>query len=47
MIRANLCSAQIKEASVWNVDLEGALQQSLIISAPDEPLLTTDELEVA
>lgn len=34
-------------ASVWNADLEGALQQSLIVSAPDEPILTTDELEVA
>ncbi len=41
----NGCS--IYGISVWNVQLEGATQDNLIITAEDEPTITVDDLEVA
>ncbi len=33
--------------SVWNVQLAGAIQENLVITSPDEPTITVDNLEVA
>jgi hypothetical protein len=44
---ADLTGAHIYGASVWDVNLEGAIQNDLIITEPNQPLITTDNLEVA
>jgi Pentapeptide repeats (8 copies) len=45
---AVLTGCLIYGISAWNVKLsEGTKQQGLVISAPDEPEVTTDDLEVA
>jgi len=41
----NGCS--VHGISVWNVQLEGAKQDNLIITPDDEPAITVDDLEVA
>jgi pentapeptide repeat protein len=33
--------------SVWNVQLAGTIQENLVITSPDEPTITVDNLEVA
>jgi len=44
---ANLSGAIIYGISVWNVESEGAMQTNLIITKPNEPLITVDDLEIA
>lgn len=44
---AYLANCLIYGISVWNVELEGAMQYSLIITEPSEPTITVDNLEVA
>jgi len=44
---ATLTHCSIHGISVWNVQLEGAKQDSLIITPDDEPVVTVDDLEVA
>jgi len=44
---ATLTNCQIYGISVWDVQLEGAKQDSLIITPPGEPRITVDDLEVA
>jgi Pentapeptide repeats (8 copies) len=47
LTRANLTHCFIYGISVWNVKLEGARQDSLIITPKGEPTITVDDLEVA
>ena len=57
LIGANLSNANLREAqltgsfvyaiSAWNINLEKTIQSNLIITRPDEPLITVDNLEVA
>jgi hypothetical protein len=44
---ADLTAAYVYGVSAWNIKLEGAKQSSLIITLPDEPAITVDNLEVA
>ncbi len=44
---ARLDGCRVFGASVWDVDLEGASQQGLIITPPDEPEITVDNFKVA
>ncbi len=44
---ANLTSCSIYGISVWNVQLHGATQSNLIITDPNEPIITVDDLKVA
>ena len=44
---ANISGSAVYGVSPWNVDLEGATQNDLIISRHDEAILTVDDLEVA
>ena len=45
--RAKLSGAQVYGISAWEVNLEGAEQQNLIVTRPGQPRVTTDDLEVA
>jgi uncharacterized protein YjbI with pentapeptide repeats len=45
--RADLSSCFIYGISAWNVKLAGASQTNLVITQPDEPTITVDNLEVA
>jgi uncharacterized protein YjbI with pentapeptide repeats len=57
LIRAILVETDLREAtlnhsyiygiSAWNVELEGAKQDSLVITPPDQSAITVDNLEVA
>ena len=55
MVKTNLADAVLVDCSIfgisaWNVNLEGAKQKNLIITdwyEPNEPKITTDDLEVA
>jgi hypothetical protein len=47
LINATLTGCKIHGISAWNVKLRGAKQQDLVITAADEPAITTDNLEVA
>ena len=47
MKEARLTNCSIYGISAWNVELEGAIQSNLIITSPDEPTITVDNLEVA
>ena len=47
LTRANLTQCTIYGISVWDVQLEGAKQNNLIITPHDEPTITVDDLEVA
>lgn len=44
---ATLTQCSIYGISVWNVQLEGAKQDSLIITPPNEPTITVDNLKIA
>jgi hypothetical protein len=44
---ANLTGCRIYGVSVWNVNLVGVQQSDLVITRPDEPVITVDNLEVA
>jgi len=45
--RANLTACSIYGVSTWDVQLEGVIQASLIITLPGAPTITVDDLEVA
>jgi uncharacterized protein YjbI with pentapeptide repeats len=47
LTKAILTNCRIYGISAWNVQLEGATQLNLIITFPDEPTITVDNLEVA
>src|SRR5947209_12888098 len=44
---ANLTNCSVYGISVWNVQTEGAIQDELVITRRDEPMITVDNLEVA
>jgi hypothetical protein len=44
---ANLTGCRVYGISAWNLKLHGAKQKDLIITPPDEPEVTVDNLEVA
>ncbi len=44
---ANITDCLIYGISVWNVSLKDTVQKNLIITPPDEPNITVDNLEVA
>lgn len=46
-VNANLTGCRIYGISAWNLELQGAKQSDLIITPPEEPLITVDNLEVA
>jgi hypothetical protein len=43
----NLTQCSVYGISVWNVQTEGAIQDDLVITPRDEPMITVDNLEVA
>ena len=43
---ANLTGCQVYGISAWNVNLVGAQQSDLVITAEGEPVITVDNLEV-
>ena len=45
--RATLVNCHIYGISAWDVDLEGAEQSNVIITHPDQPAITVDNLKVA
>ena len=45
--RANLANCSVYGVSAWGLKLEGTTQSNLIITPPDEPTITVDNLEVA
>ncbi len=47
LTHADLTGCRIYGISVWNVQLEGTIQDNLIITNYDEPEITVDNLEVA
>ncbi len=47
LTKATLTQSSIYGISVWNVQLEGAKQDNLIITPDDQPTITVDDLEVA
>ena len=44
---ANLTNCSVYGISVWNVQTEGAIQDDLVITRRDEPMITVDNLDVA
>jgi uncharacterized protein YjbI with pentapeptide repeats len=44
---ANLTYCSVYGVSTWNVQLTDATQRNLVITLPNEPVLTVDDLEVA
>jgi len=44
---ADLTGCRIHGVSAWDLKLEGAKQQNLIITSADEPAITVDNIEVA
>src|SRR5215213_802516 len=44
---ADLTGSCVYGVSAWNVQLDAAIQQSLVITRPDEPKITVDDLQVA
>lgn len=44
---ADLTNCRIHGVSAWRLKLEGAKQQNLVITRPDEPEITVDNIEVA
>jgi uncharacterized protein YjbI with pentapeptide repeats len=44
---ADLSNCTIYGIAAWNLNLEGAIQSNLVITPPDEPVITVDNLEVA
>lgn len=47
LTKATLTRCSIYGISAWKVELEGAIQDSLVITPEDEPLITVDNLKVA
>src|SRR5207253_3695589 len=47
MRKATLTGCSIFGISAWGVELEGATQDSLVITSANEPRITVDNLEVA
>jgi uncharacterized protein YjbI with pentapeptide repeats len=45
--KAKLTGCHVYGISAWDLELEGAEQSNLIITPPDEPTITVDDLEVA
>ncbi len=45
--KANLTGCNIYAISAWNVKLEKTIQSNLIITRPDEPTITVDNLKIA
>lgn len=45
--KADLTNCNIYGVSVWNVNLKDTTQKDLVITPPDEPEITVDNLEVA
>jgi hypothetical protein len=45
--KATLAHCSIYGISVWDVLLEGAMQEDLVITLPDQPTITVDNLNVA
>jgi hypothetical protein len=51
-VRTNFTSADLTECRVygvaaWDVEMESAVQFDLIITLPDHPIITVDNLKVA
>ncbi len=44
---ANLSGCRVYGISAWNLKLDGTLQKDLVITRPDEPTITVDNIEVA
>ena len=44
---ANLTSCSVFGISAWGLELSGAIQSNLILTPPNEPTITVDNLEVA
>ena len=44
---ANLTGCSIYAISAWNVHLDDTIQSNLVITPPNEPIITVDNLEVA
>lgn len=44
---ANLSGAHVYGISAWEVELDGAEQRDMLVTRPDQPRITTDDLEVA
>ena len=44
---ATLTHCRIFGISTWDMDLEGAVQSNLVITRPDQPTITADNVEVA
>ena len=47
LVGANLTACHVFGISAWDVKLEGAIQSNLVITAPNEPSIQVDNLEVA
>ena len=47
LAETNLTSCAVFGISAWGLELSGAIQSNLIITPPDEPTITVDNLEVA
>ena len=52
LVRTNLTEATLTEChiygiSAWDIELTGTLQNSLVITPPDEPTITVDNLKIA
>lgn len=45
--KSTLSNAEVYGISAWEVKLGGAIQNDLIVTRPDQPRVTTDDLEVA
>ena len=44
---ADLTGCNVHGVSAWRLKLEGTKQQNLVITSPDEPAITVDNIEVA
>jgi uncharacterized protein YjbI with pentapeptide repeats len=47
LTKANLTDCVVYGVSAWDVDLDGTIQTSLVITPNDAPTITVDDLEVA
>lgn len=47
MKKATLSQCRVYGISAWEVNLDGAVQTDLIVTRPNQPRITTDDLEVA
>ncbi len=44
---SNISNSRVYGTSTWNANFEGCIQNDLVVTKADEPLLTTDNLEIA